>query len=115
MTNGDVLSGLALSETQPAIPHITLRSCRPDGLAVRIGRVLGLPTVSDGLQIFRLYDTIVTAHPQVVQSTHRILHLTKQAAIGERHTPRGSDGDGFWGAFGVERKQFVQAAKRGML
>jgi hypothetical protein len=62
---------------------------------VRIGRVLGLPTVSDGLQILRLYYTIVTAHPWIVQGTHHILYATKKAATGGRHTTGSADGDGF--------------------
>ena len=73
-------------------------SRRPDGLVVRIGRVLGLPSVSDSLQELRLYYTIVTAHPWIpwiVQGTHHILYATKKAATGGRHTAGSADGDGF--------------------
>jgi hypothetical protein len=43
---------------------------------------------------------------------HHFLHLRKQAAIGERLTPRGADGYGFWGEFGLEPEQPVQVLKR---
>ena len=62
---------------------------------VRIGRVLGLPSVSDSLQELRLYYTIVTAHPWIVQGMHHILYATKKAATGGRHTAGSADGEGF--------------------